>query len=125
MGGWLMPPLWKRVRNVIAGRLRDLGSPGRAAPWDSTFENPDPEDSAHRFERAPHAGGRDDPDPRLRALAILELGPAANGDEIRSAYRRLCRRYHPDRFARDEAKSLAANELLAEINLAYQVLTDG
>jgi DnaJ-domain-containing protein 1 len=58
-----------------------------------------------------------------RALETLELSTGASPDEIRGAYRSLCRRYHPDYFASDDAKSAAANELLAEINRAYELLT--
>jgi curved DNA-binding protein CbpA len=33
---------------------------------------------------------------RREALVSLGLGPGANGDEIKTAYRRLAMRYHPD-----------------------------
>lgn len=118
-----MPQLWKRVRNLVASRLRELGSSEPTEPWERAFEDVDPVGSTRREEPATLDEGRETP--RIRALEILELGPNADRDEIRSAYRRLCKRYHPDRFSRDEAKSLVANELLAEINLAYQILTEG
>ncbi len=60
---------------------------------------------------------------RARALAVLELTPGTTPDEVRSAYRRLCRSYHPDRFANDDAKSRAAHELFVEIQAAYELLT--
>ncbi len=58
-------------------------------------------------------------DPKFaRCLAILELRADCSAAELAAAYRRLCKRYHPDRRAADEAA--LANELLAEINAAYE-----
>ena len=54
----------------------------------------------------------------------MELDDDASADEIRTSYRKLCRRYHPDYFSHDEGKAQAANELLAEINRAYEVLSE-
>lgn len=60
-------------------------------------------------------------DPRLmRCLAVLELRPGCSAAELATAYRRLCKRYHPDRRPVEEAA--LANELLAEINAAYEYL---
>lgn len=60
------------------------------------------------------------PDPRLReCLAVLELPSGPTAAEVTQAYRRLCKRYHPDRFAGDPERTRLANELLAEINAAY------
>jgi curved DNA-binding protein CbpA len=60
---------------------------------------------------------------REECLAILEVARDASRAEIVGAYRRLCKRYHPDRFAADPAKVTLANELLAAINAAYDYLT--
>jgi curved DNA-binding protein CbpA len=56
-------------------------------------------------------------------LAVLELRRGCTPADVARAYRRLCQRYHPDRFAGDAEKSRAANELLAAINAAYSYLT--
>ena len=63
-------------------------------------------------------------DERACARRILEVASDATSDEVRSAYRRLCSRYHPDRFANDPGKIASATQLLAEINRAYAVLQD-
>ncbi|HLH21669.1 MAG TPA: DnaJ domain-containing protein [Chloroflexota bacterium] len=53
-------------------------------------------------------------------FAILEIGPDASEAEIRGAYRRLARRYHPDLHPeRDDAE-----QRLKELNAAYEVLSD-
>ena len=57
-----------------------------------------------------------------RARSVLELGPHATKSDVRSAYRRLCRKYHPDRFANDASKASVAHELFVEIHRAYKLL---
>lgn len=49
----------------------------------------------------------------------LELSPSASESEIKKAYRRLARQYHPD-----VNKDPAAEEKFKEINAAYEVLSD-
>lgn len=49
----------------------------------------------------------------------LELSPGASDAEIKKAYRRLARQYHPD-----VNKDPAAEEKFKEINAAYEVLSD-
>jgi hypothetical protein len=51
--------------------------------------------------------------------ALLGVSPKANSSEIKSAYRQLARRYHPD-VNRDPA----AGEMFAQIHEAYQTLID-
>ncbi len=50
---------------------------------------------------------------------ILGVGKSASADEIKKAYRRLARKYHPD-----VSKEAAAAERMAEINEAHTVLSD-
>jgi len=50
---------------------------------------------------------------------ILEVPPGASGDEIKQAFRRLARRYHPDVSSEPEAE-----ELFKRLNEAYEVLGD-
>lgn len=56
------------------------------------------------------------------ALAVLGLTPGAAPDEIKEAWRDLCRVWHPDRFGSDERLRTKATARLAEINEAYQTL---
>ena len=110
-----MSGLFQRVSRIV--RAKWLHASGYAGPEDAADDDEGPADLG--------TAGRGPADARVRALTVLELGPGAEPDAIRAAYRRLCRRYHPDFYAGDEARSRAANELLAEINRAYELLRKG
>jgi hypothetical protein len=49
--------------------------------------------------------------------AVLGVAPGASADEITSAYRKLAKRWHPDR-----APGAAAEARMVEINAAYELL---
>ncbi len=49
---------------------------------------------------------------------VLGVSPAASDDEVRSAYRELAKKYHPDNYANNPLNDLA-NEKMTEINNAY------
>ncbi|MEA3396064.1 MAG: J domain-containing protein [Chloroflexota bacterium] len=51
---------------------------------------------------------------------ILEVARSADGKEVKKAFRRLARQYHPDANKGDQA----AEEKFKEINEAYEVLSD-
>jgi hypothetical protein len=53
-------------------------------------------------------------------FAALELPPGATAEEIGAAYRRLAKRWHPDRGG-----GAAAAARMADINVAYDVLRAG
>ena len=49
---------------------------------------------------------------------VLELKPGATDDEIKAAYRRLAKKYHPDL----NGGSAEAEAKMKEVNEAYSVL---
>ncbi len=57
-----------------------------------------------------------------RWLDTLELARGASHEEVRAAYLRLSKRFHPDRFTSTPEKLELANELMQEINRAYRGL---
>ena len=56
---------------------------------------------------------------------VLGVEKTATADEIKSAYRKLAKKYHPDMYttASDDEKK-KAEEKFKEINHAYEVLSD-
>lgn len=57
----------------------------------------------------------------MNPYEVLGIRPGASQDEIKSAYRKLVKQYHPDQF-RDNPLQELAQEKLAEINKAYNML---
>lgn len=55
------------------------------------------------------------------ARRLLELGESATLKEIKSAYRRLAHRYHPDK---QSGATEVDTERIKKLNWAYQVLMD-
>ncbi|MGI6133530.1 MAG: molecular chaperone DnaJ [Christensenellales bacterium] len=56
---------------------------------------------------------------------ILGVSRDASADEIKSAYRRLAKKYHPDVYATaEESKKKEAEQKFKEIQHAYEVLSD-
>jgi len=60
----------------------------------------------------------------LNAYEVLNIPPSASRDEIRASYRKLARRWHPDRFMEGPERDWA-NEKMAQINAAYRACLDG
>ena len=59
----------------------------------------------------------------MDAFELLEVPPTASKEEIRAAYRKLARRWHPDRFM-DGPERDWANDKMAQINAAYRECLD-
>ena len=60
----------------------------------------------------------------MNPYEILGVKPGASQEEIKSAYRKLVKKYHPDQY-RDNPLQDLAQKKLAEINEAYSMLTNG
>jgi curved DNA-binding protein CbpA len=56
--------------------------------------------------------------------AILGVSEQAKYYEIKTAYRRLVRNYHPDVSHSDSHNSLSNEDMIRKINAAYEVLSD-
>ncbi|RPF48671.1 DnaJ-like protein [Hydrogenoanaerobacterium saccharovorans] len=53
---------------------------------------------------------------------VLGVSPNASDDEIKTAYREMARKYHPDNYANNPLSDLAS-EKMKEINEAYDAIT--
>jgi len=58
----------------------------------------------------------------MNPYKVLDVSEDATQEEIRAAYLKLVKKYHPDRYVDNPLKELA-NEKLKEINEAYEMLT--
>jgi len=55
---------------------------------------------------------------------ILEVSPNATKEEIRNSYRRLVKKYHPDRYPEGPQRDFAT-EKIKKINAAYDMIQNG
>lgn len=93
------------------------GSPPPAGGKRKTTAAPRTDDAAGRHR---HPWGSPSPDP---GYALLGVSPQATPQEIRTAYRRLARRWHPDRLEKGSAAERArATERLVLLNGARERL---
>ena len=58
----------------------------------------------------------------MNTYEVLGLKPGASQDEIKKAYRKLIKQYHPDQYIDNPLKDLAEQKM-REINEAYDALT--
>jgi DnaJ-like protein len=58
----------------------------------------------------------------VRACAVLGVTPSATAREAKRAYKKLVRRWHPDRFANDPQGEREATARLQQITEAYQTV---
>lgn len=58
----------------------------------------------------------------MNPYEVLGVKPNATQEEIKSAYRKLIKEYHPDKFADNPLQKLAEEKMM-EINKAYDMLT--
>lgn len=58
----------------------------------------------------------------MNPYEVLGVNPGASQDEIKSAYRKLIKKYHPDQYGDNPLKELAQEKLI-EINKAYEMLS--
>ena len=53
---------------------------------------------------------------------LFDLKPGASSQDLKKAYKRLAKQWHPDRFANDPTVSEVAEEKIKVINIAYEEL---
>jgi hypothetical protein len=101
-------------------RLGQWHSPGHAARAEAAMNRFAAAFGLHGEERPRGKTARPlrPPSAEEKALAVLELTPAASWAEVRARYRRLVKRFHPDANGGDKR----AEERLKLINQAYSTL---
>ena len=55
---------------------------------------------------------------------VLGISPSATDEEVKEAYRRLAKKYHPDNYSADNPLADLATEKMKEINEAYDAIKE-
>jgi len=58
-----------------------------------------------------------------KALRVFNLAPPCDMNDVRKAYHKLIKMYHPDQCPTDSYRWMMANEKLLELNSTYRVIT--
>jgi DnaJ-domain-containing protein 1 len=110
--------IFDRFVEVVRSNMTPLDEPDPldldallGAPTDETF----PLDEAAEADIAA-------PELVARWYGVLELPAGAELQAVRSSYRRLLFRFHPDKFAGDPDKQRMATELTRGLTVAYRGL---
>ncbi len=115
------------VRSEVNAARRKAGD-----AWEDV-EIPRPSASDPRREPTDSGAGRGqatkrppaDPITRIaRAYARLEVPEGSDLKTVKKGYRKMMRRYHPDRHGSDPDKARIANEVAAALTDAYDTLVE-
>lgn len=102
--------------------------PDDEAPWDPDLSRAWEElddylgEGRSEFHRPGSAAPRREAAPLEREYRVLELPTGASMDEVRDSYKRLLRKYHPDRFVGSPEKQRAATEVTQAVIAAYRAI---
>ncbi len=102
-------------------RMKDQAAKG--GPWTSSSSSSSTSSSsgaASGSARAPRPGSTEAQ--VLEWYRVLDLQVGADMAQIKSSYRQLMRKYHPDMHAGNPSKQKAANELSMRVTTAYNGL---
>jgi len=102
------------------------GAQSNTGPWDGASGGYPGSSSAYDSSRAQEspAPPGNGPMTRQQALRILALSEGASRDEVQSAYRRMAKARHPDRFAQlGPAAQATASAAFQLVHGAYKVLS--
>lgn len=118
--------LLRRLADLARSHLQvPESSPGPGCGAEPAFEPGPTFESGSTFESGPtfESGTAGTADPQLAGYyANLELPYGATLPQVRSAWRRLMKQYHPDLHSRDPDKRKVADELTARLTDAYRQL---
>jgi DnaJ-domain-containing protein 1 len=107
----------RRAADEAFRRMKEQAARGGGGGSSSSGSSASAGSSGHRTR--PKSGG----DAQVAEwYRTLNLSPGADLAEVKSAYRQLMRKYHPDMHAGNPQKQKAANELSMRVTTAYNGL---
>jgi len=105
--------LWRRLINIARSNL-ERNAPKARVGFDKMDDSQAHLDNSGSFHSA-----SPQPDPlEARYYANLELAPGASYSEIKTAYRKLLSKYHPDKHHQNPEQTETAAEISKGLNQA-------
>ena len=115
--------LFKRLRNII--RSRWISGDTNQSTWENASETFDDfQQQANDYGQYTQTEASGFSTQEAKYYAALELTPGANFPDIKKAYKRLVKQYHPDKFPQDEQKRKYAENVTQQLNEAYRFFED-
>ncbi len=102
-------------------RMKEQAAAGGGS-WTSSSSSSTSSSSSSSSSRPPRPGSTEAK--VAEWYRVLDLQPGAEMSQIKSSYRQLMRKYHPDMHAGNPTKQKAATELSMRVTTAYNSLVD-
>ena len=99
----------KYVSAEIASRLQSKNEPSKASDH---FTKEQAQEKVEQ-DKTSHVSSKE-----AKYYANLEVSPGASFEEIKKSYKRLLKKYHPDKFHNDK-RSEYAKTIVQQLNEAY------
>ena len=117
-----------RIFNVAKAELKSAAKKVKDSVLGDTESDTDKERFEEEMrqhestEETPRRASSSENEKIRRYYANLELPLGASAAEVKAAYRRLMRRYHPDLHHADDKRQEVATKLAQELRVAYEEL---
>lgn len=112
--------LTRRFRRIVRAQLGALRGSSLEEATEPSYDDPideEPEPSGAASSSEPTTP--DVPPEVAEAYRALEVPVDSDRDTVKTAYRRLMKRYHQDRFQQDDERRETAGEVSKQLNVAY------
>lgn len=106
------------LRSYVEGAIPER-KPAKRYRKDDDAEAEFHEEPGNQEERQSRREKRENPR-EAEYYANLELQPGATFEEIKAAYKRLLKQYHPDVYYQNPQKQQIAGQISQKVNEAYQ-----
>lgn len=113
--------MFKRLIDIARANLNHL-SEKKAEGKNSTDSIHEPAFDFDASESGQTSQPKQAEDPLARYYANLEISPGADREAVKTAWKRMMKKYHPDRHHSDPEKRKTADELTRRLTESYQIL---
>ena len=111
----------KRLIDIARANWNHLNDK-RAGEKPSSDSMPEPDFEFDASESSRARKPRQAEDPLARYYANLEIAPGADREAVKSAWKRMMKKYHPDLHDTDPEKRRTADELTRRLTESYRIL---